>query len=83
VVLGVVLGRRVGVMGGVDAVAVRDMGMMAGLFLVAGFMVPRGFSVVMGGVFVMLRRARMVFVVRLAHRFLHEVGNTRELVRIA
>jgi hypothetical protein len=79
VVLGVVLGRLVGVMGGVDPVAVRHVGMMAGLFVLAGFIVPRGFPVVMGGMLVMLRRARMMLVVRLAHRFLHEVGTRMSL----
>ena len=84
-VLGVVLGRLVGVMGGVDAVAVRHVSMMAGLFVVAGLVVPRGFSMVMGGVFVVVRRGRVMIVTLMrlcAHRFLHGIASADDFARI-
>jgi hypothetical protein len=52
--LGVMLGRVFGVFDGVQLVTMRDMRMVAGRHVVAGFMVFRRFAVVMRRVIQML-----------------------------
>jgi hypothetical protein len=53
VLVGVVLAGLFGMMRGVQRMAVRDMGMVAGLFMIARLVVPGGFAVMFGGLFVM------------------------------
>jgi hypothetical protein len=54
VVLGVMAARLDMVMFGVAGMPVRGMGMMRRLFVIAGFMVLGGFTVMLGRVFMML-----------------------------
>jgi hypothetical protein len=54
VLIGVMLSGFFGMMGSVQRVPVRDMGMVAGLFVIAGFVVVGCFAV-------MFRRLFMVF----------------------
>jgi hypothetical protein len=58
---GVVLGGFFGVMHGLQMVAVRHMGMMAGPLVIAGFVVFRGGPVMPRGLFVVLCSLAMVF----------------------
>jgi len=58
--LGVVLCRLVPVMGGVQAVRMRHMGVMAGLFVFAGLVMLGGFTMMVGCTFVMLSRRLVV-----------------------
>jgi hypothetical protein len=67
---GVVLGGFMSVMGRVQAVRMRDMGVMPGLFVVPGLVVLGSFTMMVGGVLVMLGGGLMVaatLVVRRAH----------------
>jgi len=59
-VVGSVLAGFFGVMLGVGAVAVRDMGVVAGLFVVAGGMVFGRGTMVLRGMLVMLGRLQVV-----------------------
>lgn len=45
--LGVLLGRMLGVIGGMEAVGMRHVGVVSGLLMVAGRVVPCGLGVVM------------------------------------
>jgi hypothetical protein len=56
VVLGVVLARLAGVMGGVLRMAVRRMGVMTGLFVRVGLVMLGGLAMVLGGMLMMLGR---------------------------
>jgi len=85
VLLGVVLGRLMSVMRGVDAVTMRQVSMMAGPFVIAGIIMARRFPMVMGGILVVLsgRRVMLVALMRLgAHRFLHGNASAGHLARI-
>jgi hypothetical protein len=54
VLVGVVLARFFGMVHCVSEVAVRDVRVMPGLFMIAGFMLFRSFAVVLSGVLMML-----------------------------
>lgn len=76
--------RHLGVMGGVDAMAVRHMGVMAGLRVVTRIIVRGGFTVVVGGVVVVLGRGLMMILAVMglgAHRILHDFAERGQLVR--
>jgi hypothetical protein len=71
VMLGVVFGGLVTVMGRVQAVGVRHMGVMTGLVVIVVLVVLRGFAMMLRGFFVMVRRG---FVMRDAFvRFRHVI----------
>lgn len=55
-------------MDGMQVVAVRDMGMMACLFMATAAIVLGRFSVMSGGMFMVLRRFCMMFCTFFAHR---------------
>lgn len=61
VVVGGELAGLFGVMLGVGAVAVRDVGVVAGILMVSGGMMVRRFAMVFRGVFVMFGGFQMVF----------------------
>ncbi len=52
--------RLFGVVDGVGGVTVRDVGMVPGLDVVAGFMMFSGFAVMLGGMFMMLGGLKMM-----------------------
>jgi hypothetical protein len=58
--LGVVLARLAGMMGGVRGMAVRGVRMMAGFLGAVGFMVLGRFAMMLGGMLVVLGRGVMV-----------------------
>ncbi|HLN10965.1 MAG TPA: hypothetical protein VK281_18680 [Xanthobacteraceae bacterium] len=71
VVFDVVLRCLVGVMGGMHDVPVRRMGVMRGLFVVTGLVVPGGLAMMMRSTVVMIRGALVMILVRLGvHWFL-------------
>jgi hypothetical protein len=67
--LGVNLGRVLVVIGGMQGMPVRDLGMVRGLFVIAGPVVLRGLAMVLGRILMVLRchLVMLVNVVR-AHR---------------
>jgi hypothetical protein len=56
VMLGVMLARLAGMMGGVRRMAMRRMGVMRGLLVAVRLVVLGGFAMVLGGVLMMLGR---------------------------
>ena len=56
-----------GMVGGVQRVPMCDVRVMRGFFMVAGFMMRRGFAVMLGGVLVMLRGLLVVFATFVSH----------------
>src|SRR4051794_33035940 len=60
VVLGVVLGGLVPMMGRMQSVRVRDVGVMPGLLMIAGFIVLGRFAMMMGGALVVIRGGLVV-----------------------
>jgi hypothetical protein len=79
VVLGVVLARLAGVMGGVRGMAVRRMSVMRGLLVRVRFVVLGGFAMVLGSVLVMLGRGVVMFYdLVLGHDVLHPLGSNCE-----
>ena len=60
VLVGMVLTCLAAMMLRVQRVAVRDMSMMTGLFVIAGFMVSRGFAVMFGCGFMMIGSLMMM-----------------------
>jgi hypothetical protein len=81
VVLGVMLARLAGVMGGVRRMAMRRMGVMRGLLVAVRLMVLGGFAMVLGGVLMMLGRCVVVlddFV--FGHDALHPVSSDCESI---
>ena len=57
----VFLGGVLLVLGGVQMMAVRDLGIMGGLFMIAGFMMFGCFAMMLGRVLMMLRGVLVVF----------------------
>jgi hypothetical protein len=57
----VVLGGLFGMVFGMQMMAMRDVGMVGGLFMIAGFMMLGGFSVVLAGFFVVLGGLLVMF----------------------
>jgi hypothetical protein len=53
--LGVFLRSVLVVLGGVQRMSVRDLGMVRGLFVISGLVVLGGFAMVFGGMLVMVR----------------------------
>jgi hypothetical protein len=49
-------------LGGMQVVAMRNVGMVRGLFVISGLVVLGGFAMVLGRMLVMLRRLLMMFV---------------------
>jgi len=79
VMLGVVLARLAGVMGGVRGMAVRRMGMMRGLLVRVRFVVLGGFAMVLGSMLVMLGcGVVMLYDLVLGHDVLHPLGSNCE-----
>ncbi len=69
-VIGVLLRRMIVMLGRVERVAVRDLRMMRGFFMIAALGVLRGFAMMLGGVVVMVGGFFVVFVdVVTAHYF--------------
>jgi hypothetical protein len=68
--LDVVLRGLVGMVRRMHAVAVRQMGMMRGFFVVTAFIVLGGLAMMLGGVLVMLGSGVMMILMRLGHRIL-------------
>ncbi len=64
----VVLRGLVGMVRGMHAVAMRQMGVMRGLFVVAALVVLGGLAMVLGGVLVMLGGGMVMILMRLSHR---------------
>jgi hypothetical protein len=60
VMLGVVLARFAGMMGGMRRMAVRGMRVVAGLLVVVGLVVRRRFTMMLGGTLVMFGRGVVV-----------------------
>lgn len=68
--LGVLLGRVRVMIGRVQRVAVRDLGMMRGLLVIAGLVMLGGFAMMLGGMLVVMRGVLVMFVnLMIAHRF--------------
>jgi hypothetical protein len=79
VVLGVVLARLAGVMGGVRGMPVRRMGMMRSLLVRVRFVVLGGFAMVLGSMLVMLGcGVVMLYDLVLGHDVLHPLGSNCE-----
>jgi hypothetical protein len=77
--LGVMLARLAGVMGGVRGMAVRRMGVVGGLLVRVRFVVLGGFAMVFGGVLVMLGRGVvMLYDLVFGHDVLHPLGSNCE-----
>ena len=60
--LGVFLGRVFVMLGRVQRMAVRDLGMVRGLFVIAGLMMLCRLAMMLGGMLVMIRSVLMMFV---------------------
>ena len=58
--LAVMLGGFIGVMFGLNAMAVRDMGVMAGEVLITAFVVLGGFAMMLGSLFMMIGSGLMM-----------------------
>jgi hypothetical protein len=69
VLVGMVLGGLDAMMGGVLRMTVRNVGVMRCLFVVAGFMVSRGFAVMPGCSFMMIGSLMMMLGAFVCHRF--------------
>jgi len=67
VLVGVMLHRFFGMIGGVQRVSVGDVGVMRGLLVIARVMVLGRFPVMFGRVFMMLRRLEMMFCSLVSH----------------
>ena len=77
VMLGVMLARLTGVMGGVRGMAVRRMGMMCGLLVRVRLVMLGGLAMMLGGVLVMLGRGVvMLYDLVLGHDALHRWAAT-------
>jgi hypothetical protein len=69
VILGVHLGRVLVMFGRVQRMPMRDLGMVRGLFVIAGLMMLCRLAMMLGGMIVMIRSMLMMFVnVVIAHR---------------
>jgi hypothetical protein len=78
VMLGVLLGSVLVVVGRMQRMAVRDLGMVRSLFVIAGFVVLGGLAMMLGGVFMMVRGVLMVLVnVVTAHGCLPGINGRR------
>lgn len=69
--LGMVDARLIRMLMGVQLVAMRDMRMVRGLFMVAGFVMAGRFVVVLGGLFVVLGGLAMMFSAFVSCRHIH------------
>lgn len=69
--LGMVDARLIRMLMGVQLVAMRDMRMVRGLFVVAGFVMAGRFVVVLGGLFMMLGGLAMMFSAFVSCRHIH------------
>ena len=71
VMLGVVNARLVRMLMGMQLVAMRDMRMVCGLFVVAGFVMVGRFVMMLGGLFMMLGGLAMMFSAFVSCRHIH------------
>jgi hypothetical protein len=79
VMLGVMLARLAGMMGGVRGMAVRRVRVMCGLLVRVRFVMLGGLAMMLGGVLVMLGRGVvMLYDLVLGHDALHPLGSNCE-----
>jgi len=67
VLIGVVLTGFFGMLGGVQRMAVGDVGVVPGLLVIAGFVMPGRFPMMGGGLFMMLRGLVVMFCSMVSH----------------